>query len=211
MAMFTRSGLTQALIFLIAAVNAFGQSFYGSVVGTVTDATGSAVPQAAVTIINLGTADRRIAETDDNGTYQFLNLVPGNYRVEVTRPGFRRFAREPMTVEVQSAVRIDVAMQLGDVTQIVEVTAQTPLAANRKRVARPGRRIPKSAGDAAERTQCLRSGRAGSRRRARRSVGHHSHRNESVCLGQLSRSAADSQTRAPPIIDGAPINASTST
>ncbi len=127
MAMFTRSGLTQALILLIAAVNAFGQSFYGSVVGTVTDATGSAVPQAAVTIINLGTADRRTAETDDNGTYQFLNLVPGNYRVEVTRPGFRRFAREPVNVEVQGAVRIDVAMQLGDVTQTVEVTAQTPL------------------------------------------------------------------------------------
>jgi hypothetical protein len=112
---------------ILAAAPSFGQTFFGSVVGTVTDQTGSAVPQANVTLINLGTADRRTAQADENGGYQFVNITPGQYRVEVEKSGFRRFVREPITVEVQSAVRIDVPMQVGDVSQVVEVQAQTPL------------------------------------------------------------------------------------
>ena len=77
-----------AAICLLTAVTSFGQTFYGSVVGAVTDATGSAVPQANVTLINLGTADRRSAQTDDGGTYQFVNLVPGQYRVEIKKVDF---------------------------------------------------------------------------------------------------------------------------
>lgn len=122
-----RSALITCLLGLLAATASFGQTFYGSVVGTVTDQSGSAVPSANVVLINLGTADRRTAQTDQGGSYQFVSLVPGQYRVEVERPGFRRFAREPITVEVQSAVRIDIPMQVGDVSQVVEVTAQTPL------------------------------------------------------------------------------------
>ena len=103
------------------------QTFYGSVVGSVTDATSAAVPQAGVTLTNLGTGERRAMPTDGVGNYQFVNLVPGQYKVEVEKAGFRRFAREPITVEVQSAVRIDVAMQVGDVSQTIEVSVQTPL------------------------------------------------------------------------------------
>src|SRR5260370_409626 len=116
-----------ALGCLLTAATSFGQTFYGSVVGAVTDASAGAVPQANVTLTNLGTADRRTTQTDDAGSYQFVNLVPGQYKVEVEKTGFRRFAREPITVEVQSAVRIDIPMQVGDVSQVVEVTAQTPL------------------------------------------------------------------------------------
>ena len=62
---------------------------------------------------------RRAAGDDKraSGNYQFVNLVPGQYKIEVEKPGFRRFVREPITVEVQSAVRIDVPMQVGDVTR----------------------------------------------------------------------------------------------
>ena len=103
------------------------QTFFGSIVGTVSDASGALMPQAAVTLINLGTGDRRQAQTDTAGNYQFVNLTPGQYRVEIEKQGFRRFVREPIVVEVQAAVRIDVAMQVGEVTQILEVTEQTPL------------------------------------------------------------------------------------
>ena len=84
------------------------QTFYGSVVGTVTDPSGSAVPLANVTLTNLGTADRRTQQSDGAGIYQFVNLVPGQYKIEVEKSGFRRFSREPITVEVQSAVRIEI-------------------------------------------------------------------------------------------------------
>lgn len=112
---------------LLVSTVANSQTFYGSVVGTVTDASASAVPGANVAVINIGTNERRTAATEDNGGYQFLNLIPGQYRLEIEKPGFRRFVREPITVEVQSAVRIDVPMQIGDLNQLVEVTGQQPV------------------------------------------------------------------------------------
>src|ERR1700738_3051822 len=119
--------LTPCLVWLLAAATCFGQTFYGSIVGSVKDASSAAVPQAKVTFTNLGTAEHRAAETDSSGGYEFVNLVPGQYKVEVERAGFRRFSRDPITVEVQSAVRIDVTMQVGDITQLVEVTAESSL------------------------------------------------------------------------------------
>src|SRR6266481_4205997 len=112
--------------FLTAAAS-FGQTFYGSIVGSVRDSSSGAVTQANVTLINLGTAERRSAPTDSSGNYQFVNLVPGQYKLEVEKAGFRRFSRDPIDVEVQSTVRIDVTMQVGDVTQLVEVTAESSL------------------------------------------------------------------------------------
>ncbi|MBV8819248.1 MAG: carboxypeptidase regulatory-like domain-containing protein, partial [Acidobacteriaceae bacterium] len=118
-------------LFVLSAI-AFGdrasaQTFYGSVVGTVSDASGSAIPGAAVTITNTGTAERRSAETDARGNYLFVNLVPGTYRVDIEKPGFQHLARPDVQVEVQAAVRIDATLQVGEVTQTMEVTAQTPL------------------------------------------------------------------------------------
>src|SRR5262245_224303 len=120
-----RLGLS--LVCLLGAATSFGQTFYGSIVGSVTDASSGAVPEANVTVTNLGTAKRRSVPSDSSGNYQFVNLVPGQYKVEVEKVGFRRFSREPIDVEVQSAVRIDVTMQVGAVTEVVEVTAETPL------------------------------------------------------------------------------------
>ena len=72
---------TLGLVWLLAASASFGQTFFGSIVGTVADPTGSAVPQANITLTNLGTAERRVAQSDSSGNYQFLNLVPGQYKV----------------------------------------------------------------------------------------------------------------------------------
>jgi hypothetical protein len=103
------------------------QSFYGSMVGAVTDATGGAIADAAVTLTNMGTAEKRSVATDTAGSYQFVNLVPGRYRLEITKSGFRRLTRDEIVVEVQSAVRIDAPLSVGDVGQVVEVRAETPL------------------------------------------------------------------------------------
>ncbi|MGH9843304.1 MAG: carboxypeptidase regulatory-like domain-containing protein [Blastocatellia bacterium] len=111
----------------ICASSLSAQTFYGSIIGAVADANGSAVPTAKVTLTNLGTTERRTAETDENGNYQFVNRVPGRYRLEIEKGGFKRHTREPVVVEVQSAVRLDTTMDVGDVTQVVEITAQTPL------------------------------------------------------------------------------------
>ncbi len=119
--------LRALVLSLAVALSVWSQTFYGTIVGTVNDTSGSAMPQANITLINQGTAERRTAKTDAAGGYQFVNLVPGQYRLEVENTGFRRFVRDPITVEVSTTVRIDVSMQVGDVTQTVEVSEQTPL------------------------------------------------------------------------------------
>ena len=115
------------LLFFIAATNNFAQSTFGGIVGTVTDASGAPVASTEVTLTNLGTNEKRTESTNGDGLYQFLNITPGQYSVEVAKTGFKRFVRNPVTVETQTTSRIDIPLQVGEVTQTVEVTAQTPL------------------------------------------------------------------------------------
>lgn len=113
------------ILFVLSTVHA--QTFFGTVVGTVTDASGGSMADAKATLINLGTGDRRTMQTDASGNYQFVNIPPGQYKLELEKSGFRRYVRDPITVEVQNTVRLDFAMQVGDVTQTVEVSAAAPL------------------------------------------------------------------------------------
>lgn len=110
---------------LAAVMYAPAQTFFGSVVGTVTDPSGAAVANAPVTLTNTGTAERRTAQTDENGSYQFLNLVPGVYKVDVEQSGFKHLTRDEIAVRVDNATRVDATLQVGDVSQTMEVTSQT--------------------------------------------------------------------------------------
>jgi hypothetical protein len=112
---------------LSAGLPAFAQETYGSIVGNVTDATGAAVGSTPVTITNLGTNEKRTQNTNNDGFYQFVNLPPGQYSVEVEKTGFRRIVQSPVTVQTQTTTKIDLALQIGELTQTVEVTSQTPL------------------------------------------------------------------------------------
>ena len=124
-----RTSFFRLLLAVLAATctTAYGQTFYGSIVGAVTDSSGAPVANALVTTTNLGTTERRSITTESSGLYRFVNLVPGNYRIDVELAGFKHYTRDQIAVEVEAAVRIDVAMQVGDVTQSVEVSAATPL------------------------------------------------------------------------------------
>ncbi|MFL6416936.1 MAG: carboxypeptidase regulatory-like domain-containing protein, partial [Bryobacteraceae bacterium] len=88
---------------------------------------GGAILDAAVTLTNKGTAERRTVQSGADGIYRFLNLVPGSYKVDVEQSGFRHYTLDNITVDVEAAVRIDVPMQVGDVTQSVQVTAEAAL------------------------------------------------------------------------------------
>src|SRR5260370_14682208 len=81
---------------------------------------------AQVTLTNIDTAEKRFQRTDPDGLYSFVNLVPGKYRVEVEKAGFKRTSRLDVIVEVQQTARIDLRMQVGDVRHTVEVTEETP-------------------------------------------------------------------------------------
>src|SRR6266849_4568507 len=103
------------------------QSTYGTITGSVTDSSGGAVADAQVRLSNLGTSELRIQSTGSDGLYSFVNLFPGKYKVDVEKAGFKRTSRTDIAVEVQQTSRIDLTMQVGEVTQTVEVTGETPL------------------------------------------------------------------------------------
>src|SRR5258706_738677 len=103
------------------------QTAYGTVNGSVTDASGAAIADAQVTLTNLGTSEKRTQSTGNEGFYSFVNLNPGRYKIDVEKPGFKRITRPEVVVDVQQTVRIDLAMQVGDVSQSIEVTGETPL------------------------------------------------------------------------------------
>lgn len=123
----TLNSLTLVACLASLALPAQSQTFYGSMVGTVTDASGSAIPESNIVLTNNSTGERRTLATGPDGLYRFVNLVPGSYRLEIEKSGFRRYVRDQIAVEVEAAVRIDVAMQVGEVSESVEVTAETPL------------------------------------------------------------------------------------
>ena len=114
-------------LLLILSPRIQAQSTFGSVVGNVTDASGAAMAGASVTLTNLGTNEKRKENTSTDGLYQFVNVAPGQYSVSIEASGFKRVVRSPVTVETQSTAKIDIALQVGELTQTVEVTAQTPL------------------------------------------------------------------------------------
>src|SRR6266576_3006600 len=105
----------------------WAQSTYGTVTGSVTDSSGAAIAEAQVTLTNLGTSEKRTQSTGSDGLYSFVNLNPGRYKIEAEKTGFKHFTRPEVVVEVNQSARIDVTLQVGDVTQTVEVTGETPL------------------------------------------------------------------------------------
>jgi len=103
------------------------QTSYGVVTGTVTDQTGAAIADAQVTLTNAGTAEKRVQSTGPDGLYNFVNLIPGKYRIDVEKTGFKHTSNTDVVVEVAQTARIDIALQLGAQTETVEVSAATPL------------------------------------------------------------------------------------
>src|SRR5271163_1774393 len=122
-----RSLLVSLALLASASLSLYGQSTYGSITGSVTDASGASVTDAKVTLTNQGTAEKRTQSSGADGLFTFVNLFPGQYRIDVEKQGFKHFVRNPVTVEVQQDTHINAAMQVGEVSQVVEVTSETPL------------------------------------------------------------------------------------
>src|SRR5206468_2951136 len=112
---------------LLWAAPAMSQSFYGSVLSVIKDAQGGIVPGATVVLTNVATSERREGVSADDGTLQFVNLVPGTYRLEVELTGFQRFVREGIQVNVQASPRIEVTLQLGNLAETLTVIGASPL------------------------------------------------------------------------------------
>src|SRR6202140_103608 len=106
---------------------AASQTTFGNITGTVSDASEGALEGAQVTLTNQETGAKLTQTTGSDGLYQFSNLLPGRYKIDVEKPGFKHTTQPDIVVEVQQTSNIKLTMQVGDVSQTVEVTSETPL------------------------------------------------------------------------------------
>lgn len=112
---------------LLAGTPAYSQTTTTTAVvtGTVTDPTGAVVPGASVTLTNKDTNQTLAATTDAGGHYVFPAVLPGSYTLQVTAKGFKRSVITNLNVVVGKASTVNVTLELGEVTQTVQVTAST--------------------------------------------------------------------------------------
>src|SRR5580700_3265623 len=94
----------------------------GSISGTVRDQSGAAIGGASVTLVNSNTGVRQSASTDGKGTYTFPVLPVGNYFLEVSQSGFKPYRRTGIVLDTNSALLLDVALQVGERTDAVTVS-----------------------------------------------------------------------------------------
>ncbi len=117
--------LTLALCCYGFSVNA--QTITGSVTGTLSDSSGSVIPNADVTLTNTGTGLVQRTKVDATGTFRFLLLQPGTYTIEAGSKGFKTFRREGLIVETARSLGVPVMLDIGEVTETIQVTGGTPL------------------------------------------------------------------------------------
>ena len=116
-----------AAIVLVAAAAFAQSSVTGGINGKVTDPQGLVVPNATITVTNLGTNAVVTANADSNGAYRVTNLAPAIYKVETNVSGFAPAVAENVVVEVGKTTNVDIALTIGTATAEVEVNGEAPV------------------------------------------------------------------------------------
>ena len=105
----------------------YAQAVTGTLLGNVTDSSGAAVPGATVTATEVQTNIARTAVSNETGHYIFSSLKNGTYTVEAELQGFRKIVRQNVRVDVNTTMRVDLTLELGQLTESVTVASETPL------------------------------------------------------------------------------------
>jgi hypothetical protein len=116
-----------ALLCCVAPPEANAQAVTGTILGIVKDSSGALVPGATVTLLNTRTGFSRSVVTDSHGEYTAPSVPTGAYNVTAEITGFKKVTKANVLVGVDQKVRIDVALELGAMEEVVEIQAETPL------------------------------------------------------------------------------------
>jgi hypothetical protein len=114
------------LALLFSPTVMFGQADTATIVGTVVDQSGAALPNAAVTLTNLGTNQKTVVKTDSAGSFVATPLKIGDYSIAVEAQGFKSATQTGVTLNVQDRLRVDFTMQIGSVSERVVVNTAAP-------------------------------------------------------------------------------------
>lgn len=134
-----RALLSKGFLFLLAGfllissgnlyrADAQSQALNGQIEGVVTDSSGAVIPNATVTVKNIGTGAERTVTTDSGGVYRIPLLPLGTYRVTFEAPNFKRLIREGVTLNTGQTATVNASLEAGGVEETVTVTADAPIA-----------------------------------------------------------------------------------
>ncbi|MCA1624665.1 MAG: carboxypeptidase-like regulatory domain-containing protein [Acidobacteria bacterium] len=115
--------LVMMFISAFLAGSVYAQSGTTGISGTVTDQNGAGVPGATVRVINPETGFNRSVTTNDEGQYNFPSISPATYRIEVEASNFKKTIKSDIRALVDSPINVDIPLQAGDVSAVVDVTA----------------------------------------------------------------------------------------
>lgn len=101
----------------------YGQSTFGTVLGTIKDPSGSLIPKAMVSLMNTGTSAEHTTVTNSNGAYEFVNVEIGNYKLTVDAPGFQKTEYQAFDVAARATMRIDIDLKVASQATSVTVEA----------------------------------------------------------------------------------------
>ena len=113
--------------FFFADSIANAQSTGGRIRGTVADSSGGAVSGVKVSLVNTATNVTREAITGATGEYLFLEVPVGGYEIAINQPGFKKYVRKDIVVDLNAVVGVDITLQVGGSTETVEVTGAPPV------------------------------------------------------------------------------------
>jgi hypothetical protein len=118
--------LVLALVFGVTASKSSGQAVYGTILGTVTDQQGAAVAGAKVTVTSVTKNTTETAETNADGNYTVSHLIPDVYNIHIEATGFKSYDVKGIQVSADTGSKLDAKMDVGSVSQSVEVTGEIP-------------------------------------------------------------------------------------
>jgi hypothetical protein len=114
-------------MFLVILIPGAAQVERASITGTVTDKSGARMAGVQIAVTNEATNTTLQLATDETGTYSAVNLIPGSYTITASHPGFNRQVFRNYVLQVSQNARLDLALDVGNVEQAIEVTAAIPL------------------------------------------------------------------------------------
>ena len=118
--------ISLGVLFSLYVPVAVGQAIYGSIIGTVTDPSGAAVPGAKVTVTSQTKDVSVTATTNESGNYNVTHLIPDVYKIDVEGTGFKTLDFTNVQVSADAATRVDGQFQVGSSSEQVNVTAEAP-------------------------------------------------------------------------------------
>jgi outer membrane receptor protein involved in Fe transport len=114
-------------VLALTAPPAFAQEARGTIVGSVLDPSGAAVPGASVVVTNKAMGTKLALSTNEAGVYQASYLIPGLYLIEVESPGFKTVVRDGVEVRVNDRVQVNITLEIGAAAESITVVGETPL------------------------------------------------------------------------------------